>query len=82
MSLVLPSVQSSRGEQSCVTDTVMKLVCVYKQAVIKTFSDGLYTPLWCDPVSLSLSISLSLLSSLSLSLLLSLSLSLTQTSLD
>ncbi len=42
-----------RGEQSHVTDTVMMLVCVCKQATIKTISDGLYTPLWCDPVSLS-----------------------------
>ncbi len=58
MSLVLPSVQAWEGN-SRVTDTVMKLVCVCKQAVIKTISDGLYTPLWCDPVSLSLSLSLS-----------------------
>ncbi len=43
-----------REEQSRVTDTVMKLLCVCKQAAIKTISDGLYTPLWCDPVSLSL----------------------------
>ncbi len=44
---------SLRGEQSRVTDTVTKLVCVCKQAIIKTISDGVYTPLWCDPVSLS-----------------------------
>ncbi len=46
---------SQRGEQSHVTDTVMKLVCVWTQSVIKMISDGLYTPLWCDPISLSLS---------------------------
>ncbi len=39
---------SPRGEQSHVTDTVMMIVCVCKQATIKTISDGLYTPLWCD----------------------------------
>ncbi len=27
--------------------------------MIKTISEGLYTPLWCDPVYLSLSLSLS-----------------------
>ncbi len=37
----------------------MMLVCICKQAAIKTISDGLYTPLWCDPLSLSLSLSLS-----------------------
>jgi len=47
---------SPRGEQSRVTDTMM-LVCVCKQAVIKTISDVLYTPLRCDPVSCSLSLS-------------------------
>ncbi len=36
---------SPRGEQSRVTDTVMMLVCVLKQATIKTISDRLYTPL-------------------------------------
>ncbi len=45
MSLVLPSVQA---RESRVTDTVMMLVYVCKQAAIKTISDGLYTPLWCD----------------------------------
>ncbi len=34
-----------RGEQSHVTDTVVMIVCVCKQATIKTISDGLYTPL-------------------------------------
>ncbi len=42
---------SLRGEQSRVTDTVMMLVCICRtQAAVKTISDGLYTPLWCDPV--------------------------------
>ncbi len=41
---------SRRGEQSRVTDTVMMLVCICsKQAAVKMISDGLYTPLWCDP---------------------------------
>ncbi len=35
MSLVLASVQA-RGEQSRVTDTVMKLICVCTQATINT----------------------------------------------
>ncbi len=48
---------SPRGEQSRVKDTVMMLVCVCKQATIKTISDGLYTLLWCYPLSLSLSLS-------------------------
>ncbi len=52
MSLVLPSVQA-REEQSRVTDTVMKLVCVCTQAAIKTISYWQYTPLW---PSLSLSL--------------------------
>ncbi len=43
MSLVLPSVQ---GEQSHVIDTVMKLVCVCKQAAINTISDS--CKLCCD----------------------------------
>ncbi len=47
---------SPRGEQNRVTDTVMMLVCICKRAAIKTIPDGLYTPLWCDPVSLSLSL--------------------------
>ncbi len=42
--LVLASVQARQGN-SHVTDTVMKLVCVCKQAAIKRISDGLYTPL-------------------------------------
>ncbi len=42
---------SPRGEQSRVTDTVIMLVCICStQAAVKTISDGLYTPLWCDPV--------------------------------
>ncbi len=45
---------SPRGEQSHVTDTVMMIVCVCKQATIKTISDGLYTPLWCDQSRCSL----------------------------
>ncbi len=40
---------SQRGEQSRVTDTVMMLVCVCKQAAIK-----IADVLWCDPVSLAL----------------------------
>ncbi len=37
---------SPKGEQSRVTDTVMKLVCICRtQAAIKTISDELYTPL-------------------------------------
>ncbi len=45
---------SPRGEQSRVTDTVMMLVCVCStQAAVKTISNGLYTPLWCDPVPLT-----------------------------
>ncbi len=51
---------SPRGEQSHVTDTMMKLVCVCTQAAVKMISEELYTPLWCDPLSLSLSLSLSL----------------------
>ncbi len=40
---------SPKGEQS--RDTVMMLVCICStQAAFKTISDGLYTPLWCDPV--------------------------------
>ncbi len=32
----------------------MMLVCIYStQATVKTISDGLYTPLWCDPVPLT-----------------------------
>ncbi len=45
---------SPKGELSCVTDTVMMLICICStQAAIKTISDGLYTPLWCDPVPLT-----------------------------
>ncbi len=44
---------SPKREHSRVTDTVMMLVCVCKQAAI---SGGLYTPLWRDPLSLSLSL--------------------------
>ncbi len=45
---------SPKGEQSRVTDTVMILVCICStQAAVKTISDGLYTPLWCDPVPLT-----------------------------
>ncbi len=45
---------SPKGEQSRVTDTVMMLVCICSiQAAVKTISDGLYTPLWCDPVPLT-----------------------------
>ncbi len=45
---------SPRGEQSRETDTVMMLVCICStQAAVKTISDGLYTPLWCDPVPLT-----------------------------
>ncbi len=44
---------SPRGEQSRVKDTVMMLVCICTQAAVKTISDGLYTPLWCDPVPLT-----------------------------
>ncbi len=41
---------SPRGEQSRMADTVMMLVCIWsRQAAVKTISDGLYTPLWCDP---------------------------------
>ncbi len=37
---------SLKGEQSCVTDTVMILVCICStQATVKTISDGLYTPM-------------------------------------
>ncbi len=43
---------SPRGEQSRMTDTVMKLVCVCKQAAIKRLT--------CCDVTLSLSLSLSL----------------------
>ncbi len=51
--IVLPSVQARKGN-SRVTDTVMMLVCICStQAAVKTISDGLYTPLWCDPVPLS-----------------------------
>ncbi len=39
------------------TDTVMMLVCVCKQAAIKMISDGLYTPLLYDSLSLSLPLS-------------------------
>ncbi len=45
---------SPRGEQSRMTDTVMMLVCICTQATVKMISDGLYIPLWCDPVPLSL----------------------------
>ncbi len=32
----------------------MMLVCICStQAAVKTISDGLYTPLWCDPVPLT-----------------------------
>ncbi len=41
MSLVLASVQALEGNR--VTDTVMMLVCVYKQTMIKTISDALLT---------------------------------------
>ncbi len=44
---------SPRGEQCRVTDTVMKLVCVCTQAAVKTISEGLYTPLWCDLVPIT-----------------------------
>ncbi len=44
---------SPRGEQSRMTDTVMMLACICTQAAIKTISDRLYTPLWCDSLSLS-----------------------------
>ncbi len=44
---------SPRGEQSCVTNTVMKLVCICTQAAVKTISDWLYALLWCDPVPLT-----------------------------
>ncbi len=40
MSLVLPSVQEGNSR---VTDTVMMLLCICKQAAIKTISDTLYT---------------------------------------
>ncbi len=36
------------------------LLFVCKQATIKIISDALYTPLWCDTLSLSFSLSLSL----------------------
>ncbi len=51
---------SPRGEQSRVTDTeFQEFHCsyVFAHKPIKTISDRLYTPLWCDPVSLSLSLS-------------------------
>ncbi len=51
MFLVLPSVQAREGN-SHMTDTVMMLLCVCKQAVIKMISDALYT------VTVSLSLSL------------------------
>ncbi len=45
---------NSKGGQSRVKDTVMMLVCICRtQAAVKTISDGLYTPLWCDPVLLT-----------------------------
>ncbi len=46
---------SPKGEQSRVTDTVMiMLVSICStQTAVKTISDGLYTPLWCDPVPLT-----------------------------
>ncbi len=45
---------SPKGEQSRVTDTVMMLVCIcITQAAVKTISDRLYTPLWCNPVPLT-----------------------------
>ncbi len=52
---------SPRGEQSCVTDTVMMLMCVCKQAVVVMWP-GTHTrahthTLCCDPLSLSLSLS-------------------------
>ncbi len=34
-------------------DRHMMLVCISKQAAIKMISDGLYTLLWCDHLSLS-----------------------------
>ncbi len=67
-----------KEEQSCMTDSDDARMCFCTQAAIKTISDALYTPLWCDSLSLSLSLSLSPLLSLSspplLSSLLSLSL--------
>ncbi len=48
------TISSSREWKRVAWQTVMKLVCVCKQAAI---TDGLYTPLWCDPVSLSLFLS-------------------------
>ncbi len=59
MSLVLPSVQAREGN-SHMTDTVMMLLCVCKQAVIKLISDALYTVTVSLALSLSLSLSLSL----------------------
>ncbi len=48
------SSSSPKGEQSRVTDTVMKLVCICStQSVVKMIYDGLYTLLWCDPVPLT-----------------------------
>ncbi len=45
---------SPKREQSRITDTVMILVCICStQAAVKTISDRLYTPMWCDPVPLS-----------------------------
>ncbi len=44
---------SPKEEQNRLTERVMMLVCVCKQAAIKTISDGLYTLLWCDHLSLS-----------------------------
>ncbi len=42
---------SPKEEQSHVTDTVMMLVCICStQSVVKTISEGLYFPLWCDPL--------------------------------
>ncbi len=46
---------SQKEEQSRVRDTVMKLLCVCTQAMIK-----IADMLWYDPVSLSLSLSFSL----------------------
>ncbi len=47
-------ISSPKGEQSRVTDKVMMLVCICStQATVKTISDRLYTPLWCDPVPLT-----------------------------
>ncbi len=56
MSFFLASVQA-REWNRVAWQTVMMLVCVYKQAMIKTISDALYSLLWWDRLSLSLSLS-------------------------